>query len=204
VAHLLGPRQTSKNDLFVGRADELHLLEHLLAELERGPPAAIELVGELGIGKTRLLSELTNRAERHGHLVLAGSASELERELPFSVFVNALDEYVESLDSDLFSTFDREMQAELAQVLPSLSGLARGRALALQHERYRSHRAVRALLELLGEPRPLVLVLDDFHWADPASAELPRLPSSSPSRFARAGRRSGSWLRSSGALVRAR
>src|SRR5699024_5177724 len=46
-----------------------------------------------------------------------------------------------------------------------------GRRVALQHERYRSHRAVRALLEELAE-RPLVLILDDFHWADPASIEL--------------------------------
>ena len=44
--------------------------------------------------------------------------------------------------------------------------------MTLQHERYRSHRAVRALLEQLAETRPLVLVLDDFHWADPASVEL--------------------------------
>ena len=64
------------------------------------------------------------------------------------------------------------MQAELAHVLPSLSALADGRAVAHQHERYRSHRAVRALLEQLAQTRPLVLVLDDFHWADPASVEL--------------------------------
>ena len=143
-----------------------------MADLERGPPAAIELVGEPGIGKTRLLSELSTRAERRGQLVLAGSASELERELPFSVFVNALDEYVESLDSGLFSTLDVDVQAELAQVLPSLSKLAPGRAVSPQHERYRSHRAVRALLDELAQARPLVLVLDDFHWADSASAEL--------------------------------
>ena len=135
-------------------------------------PAAIELVGEPGIGKTRLLSELAARAELRGHLVLSGSASELERELPFSVFVHALDEYVESLDPNLLSTLDDDVQAELAHVLPSLSALAAGRAVALQHERYRSHRAVRALLEHLAQTRPLVLVLDDFHWADSASVEL--------------------------------
>ena len=156
----------------VGRADALDLLEQLLDELDRGAPAAIELVGEPGIGKTRLLSELASRAELRGHLVLSGSASELEHELPFSVFVHALDEYVESLDPNLFSSLDDDVQAELAHVLPSLSALGGGRAVALQHERYRSHRAVRALLEHLAQPRPLVLVLDDFHWADPASVEL--------------------------------
>jgi DNA-binding CsgD family transcriptional regulator/tetratricopeptide (TPR) repeat protein len=156
----------------VGRADELEALERVLDELGRGPAVAIELRGEPGIGKTRLLSELAARAELRGHLVLSGSASELERELPFAVFVHALDEYVECLDRNLLSTLDDEVQAELAHVLPSLSALAAGRMVALQHERYRSHRAVRALLEQLAQPRPLVLVLDDFHWADSASAEL--------------------------------
>ena len=156
----------------VGRVDELDVLEQLLDGLERGPPGAIELVGEPGIGKTRLLSELAAGAEVRGHLVLTGSASELERELPFSVFVHALDEYVESLDPSLLSVLDEDVQAELAHVLPSLSALAAGHAVALQHERYRSHRAVRALLECLAQTRPLVLVLDDFHWADPGSVEL--------------------------------
>ncbi len=129
-------------------------------------------MGEPGIGKTRLLSELAARAELRGYLVLCGSASELERELPFSVFVHALDEYVESLDPSQFSTLDDDVQAELAHVLPSLSALAAGRAVAPQHERYRSHRAARALLEISRRHRPLVLVLDDFHWADSASFEL--------------------------------
>ena len=64
------------------------------------------------------------------------------------------------------------MQAELAHVFPSLSALAPGRKVALQHERYRTHRAVRELLERLALTRPLVLVLDDLHWADSASVEL--------------------------------
>ena len=125
--------QTREREPLVGRADALDSLEQLLDELERGPPAAIELVGEPGIGKTRLLSELAARAELRGHLVLSGSASELECELPLSVFVHALDEYVESLDSNLSSTLDDDVQVELAHVLPSLSALADGCAVAPQH-----------------------------------------------------------------------
>ena len=104
-------RRTSIAPL-VGRADELESLERVLDELDRGPSAAIELVGEPGIGKTRLLSELSARAELRGHLVLSGSASELERELPFSVFVHALDEYVASLDPKLLCILGDDVQAE--------------------------------------------------------------------------------------------
>ena len=85
-------------DRLVGRAEELGSLDQVLAELDRGSAAAIELVGEPGIGKTRLLEELAARADARGHLVLSGCAGELERDLPFWIFVDALDEYAHSLD----------------------------------------------------------------------------------------------------------
>ncbi len=159
-------------DHFVGRSEELGSLDEILAEVDEGRAAAIELVGEPGIGKTRLLAEFARRADSRGRLVLLGSASELERDLPFSVFVDALDEYLRGLDPSRLAALDEDVRTELAHVFPSLSALATARQVALQHERYRSHRAVRALLEDLAKTRPLVLVLDDFHWADSASAEL--------------------------------
>ena len=57
-------------------------------------------------------------------------------------------------------------------MFPSLSGLGRGGAAGLHDERYRTGRAVRELLERLAATKPLVLLLDDFHWADPASVDL--------------------------------
>ena len=123
--------------------------------------------GEPGIGKTRLLAELQARAEEHGHLALMGTAAEFEQDVPFGVWVNALDAHV----------------AELRGLGPGAAGRARrhipvtparkGKGdSAVADERYRAHRAVRALLELLAEDRPLVLVLDDLHWGDRASIEL--------------------------------
>ncbi len=156
----------------VGRAEELGFLEQVLDQLDRGRPSAFDLVGEPGIGKTRLLQEIAARAELRGHLVLSGSAAELERDLPFSVFVDALDEYVEGLEPKRLAALDDGVQGELAHVFPSLSALASGREVALQHERFRAHRAVRALFEHLAAKRPLVLMLDDLHWADAASVEL--------------------------------
>src|SRR5215470_12328439 len=156
----------------VGRAGELGSLEGILGELDRGCPGAIEVAGEPGIGKTRLLRELAARSGARGHLVLSGAASEFENDLPFSVFVDALDEYVAGLEPGRLAVLDDAVQAELAHVFPSLSALAAGREVALQSERYRIHRAVRQLLEQLAAPAPLVLVLDDVHWADSASVEL--------------------------------
>ena len=159
-------------DQFVGRAEELGSFDQVLGEVDQGVASAIVLIGEPGIGKTRFLAEFARSADEHGRLVLAGSASELERDLPFSVFVDALDEYLRGLGPDRLAMLDEDVRTELSHVFPSLSALGTASGVALQHERYRSHRAVRALLEELAKTRSLVLVLDDVHWADSASVEL--------------------------------
>ena len=197
----------AQTDQLVGRAEELGLLARVLAELAQGRSAAVLLVGEPGIGKTRLLAEFGSRADAEGHLVLSGSASELERDLPFSLFVDALDEYVRGVGPEVVAVLDGDDRAELAHVFPSLTPLAARRSAALQHERYRSHRAVRSLLEQLASSQPLVLVLDDLHWADPASIELLgallRRPPSGPVLLALASRPQHAPERLSTALERA-
>ena len=191
----------------VGRAEELGSLDHLLAQLDAGRSAALELAGEPGIGKTRLLAELAARADARGHTVLSGCATELERDLPFWVFVDALDEYVHGLDPRRLQSLDEDVRAELATVFPSLAALAAGGRVAIQHERYRSHRAVRVLLELLASGQPVVLMLDDLHWADPASVELLgallRRPPAAPVLLALAVRPRHLGERLSAAFVRA-
>jgi ATP/maltotriose-dependent transcriptional regulator MalT len=156
----------------VGRAETCGVFDGLLAGLDRGRPAALALVGEPGIGKTRLLAELAARADARGLLVLGGSGSELERDLPFWVFVDALDEYVQGLPPRRLEALDDDVRSELAHVFPSLARFEAAGGGVFQHERYRTHRAVRELLERLTSGSPLVLVLDDLHWADPGSVEL--------------------------------
>jgi ATP/maltotriose-dependent transcriptional regulator MalT len=156
----------------VGRAETCRVFDDALVGLDRGRPAALALVGEPGIGKTRLLSELAARADARRQLVLGGSASELERDLPFWVFVDALDEYVQGLHPRRLAALDADVRTELAHVFPSFSRFAAAGRAVFPHERYRSHRAVRELLERLTATGPLVLVLDDLHWADAGSVEL--------------------------------
>ncbi|HSK16825.1 MAG TPA: AAA family ATPase, partial [Gaiellaceae bacterium] len=155
----------------VGRTEELALVDRALAEAGAGGPALLQVSGEPGIGKTRLLAELARRAEEGDRLVLSGRASELERDLPYWIFVDALDEYLRTLDRAWIEGLDEETGGELSRIFPSLAGSASAPA-AVLHERYRVHRAVRALLEGLAERTQLVLLLDDLHWADPASVDL--------------------------------
>src|SRR3954453_17227118 len=164
-------RPMSVTGSLVGRSAELRALEDALARLDGGRAQAVELVGPAGIGKTRLLAALGERAESRGHLALFGSGAELDRELPFWVFVDALDEYLEGIEPRRLERLDADTRGELAKLLPSFSTAA-GPPPGPLHERYRTHRAVRELLEHLAATRPLVLVLDDFHWADSASIGL--------------------------------
>ena len=155
----------------VGRGQELADLAAVLDALRSPPGRWVAVAGEPGSGKTRLLTELDERAAERDCLVLVGRGAELEVELPFGVWVSALDDHVAALGLERLQQLVGERTAELERVLPSIApgGAPSG---GLQDERYRAHRAVRALLVALAARRPLVVVLDDLHWADDASLEL--------------------------------
>jgi ATP/maltotriose-dependent transcriptional regulator MalT len=170
---------------FVGRTAELGLLDDALDALERERRAGVvELAGDPGIGKTRLLAEVGRRARERGLLVLSGGASELDGEYPFWVFVDALDDHLGALDPRRLEALDDDARPELARVFPSLRALAAGAGTVPQDERYRTHRAIGQLLEVIALKRPLVLLLDDLHWADSGSVEalgsLLRRPPAAP------------------------
>jgi predicted ATPase len=136
----------------IGRDREIAAAEVVFESLS-GVPGAIALAGEPGIGKTRLLGELCDRADQRGHLVLNGRGAEFERELPFGAFADALDDYLAAQDPKSLEVLGEERLGELAQVFPSLSG--RGDApTGPQDERFRTHAAVRELLALLSADHP--------------------------------------------------
>ena len=124
------------------------------------------------------------RARRRARaLVLSGSASELERDLPFWVFVDALDEYAEGLDPRAPRAARRDARDGARARLPvARRALGAGGGTALQDERYRTHRAVRELLEALAAAKPLVLILDDLHWADSGIGRAARRAAAPASR----------------------
>ena len=149
------------------------MLGQLLEETCAHNPRFVFVTGEPGIGKTCLLLELVRQAEQRGCLALRGSAAEFELELPFGVVVDAFDEYLESLDPREFKRLSAEDLGELSGVFPALSSLNPGSDQpTTAAERFRAHRAVRDLIESLAVRQPLVVVLDDLHWADGASLEL--------------------------------
>jgi len=128
----------------VGRDAELDAIDRLIEAAARGESSMLLVRGEAGIGKTRLLDRLSHRAAERRFAVLRGRATELESDVPFAAVVEAL----EPLD-------------DVALATP-----------ASPAERWRLHRGLRERLDALPGGHPFALVLDDVHWADPATLEL--------------------------------
>lgn len=151
----------------VGRTGEIGEIEAAVAAAREGEMRALGVVGEAGIGKSALLEAAATAAQSAGMLVLRGRAAEHEREVPFGLVVDALDDHVAGLHPSRLAA----VGPELGVVLPAAGdGIAPPPAGAT--ERFRLHRSLRSLLELLGRERPVALLLDDLHWADEASVEL--------------------------------
>jgi len=151
----------------VGRDRELDALGRALADVRAGGRRTLAVIGEAGIGKTALLDAAFDQAAQLRLLVLAGRAAEHEHDVPFSLAIDALDDHVATMSAARTAAAGDE----LAAVLPSV-GSAAAVAAPGPAERFRYHRALRALLELIGRERPFVLAFDDVHWADAASVEL--------------------------------
>jgi predicted ATPase len=109
----------------VGRARELAEFDQTLDRVATGTPWAIELVGEPGIGKSRLLGELRVRAMERGFLVLDGCAAEFDHDIPFGVLLDALNDYAVAKRPSLLLTLDDVHWADPASLEPAPSASRR-------------------------------------------------------------------------------
>src|SRR5208282_2193777 len=141
-----------------------------LGEVRAGRGALVMLVGEPGIGKTRTLEEFAELARNEHATVLWGRCYEGEWAPPFGPFSEAIAEYAHSAEPE---TLKRELGnggLPLARLVPALRErlpeLGEPVPLAPEEERFRLLDAVAQLLIAVSARAPLVLVLDDLHWAD--------------------------------------
>ena len=142
---ILAEMEVRASDVFVGRARELEALGRVLDAMQLGSGATVLIAGEAGIGKTRLVSELAGRARDAGCEILVGRSIDLVgTELPFQPFVEALRPLGQPLRADRSTPGSqlRVFEETLARV---------------------TDRAATA---------PVLLVLEDLHWADTSSLDL--------------------------------
>ncbi|MGW0916067.1 helix-turn-helix transcriptional regulator [Streptomyces sp. NPDC002784] len=170
----------SVSPVFVGRADEVQILNDALARAEAGgtspafgsggEPQALLLGGEAGVGKTRLVEEFANRAARAGAVVALGGCVEIGADgLPFAPFSTALRALRHELPGELAAAAAGQ-EEELARLLPEL-----GETGSQRHDENgmaRLFELTARLLERVSADRTVVLVLEDLHWADASTRHL--------------------------------
>ena len=165
---LVATRVTSSR--MIGRAAELQQLEDALAAASSGRPSLAFVAGDSGVGKTRLVDELLRRAEASGAEILAGDAVELgEGELPYAALVvGAAGARPRRPSLPRRAASARPRRAGPPPPRAGRRG-AGGRRGPTRPAQGRLFEAVLGLLDRLGSEAPVVLVLEDLHWADPST-----------------------------------
>src|SRR5262252_1343849 len=152
----------------VGRAPELDRLNRAMKSAWAGRGQLVAILGEAGIGKTRLLDELIEIALRRGAQVVLGRCYETEQIFPFDPWVNLLRTAIKGHELEGLSPL---WQAELSRLLPELGELGVHPPVSAG-DQLRLFDAVMGFVRHIATQQPLVLLLDDLHWADEMSLRL--------------------------------
>ncbi len=162
---------------FVGRGAELAALVSALESAIGGDPAVVLVGGEAGVGKTRLVEEAAARAREQQVRVLTGSCIELGGEgLPLSPLVDALRTLIRVMDPDELEGFLGSARSELARLLPELDPDVAGAPLSGgEAGSARLLELVFGVIQRLAADQPLMLVVEDLHWADRSTLDLASL-----------------------------
>jgi len=163
---------------FVGRADELVRLEQALARAFEGNPTTVLLGGDAGAGKTRLIEEFTRRCRRDDARVLTGGCLELGDDgLPFGAVTELLRGLATEVGLPELQRLAGRDARELQRLSPGVRPVdhAEGDGPGFQLDGSSQLRLFEALLGLFGRlaaESPLVIVLEDVHWADASTRDL--------------------------------
>src|SRR5947209_11157315 len=169
-------RTANREPRLFGRRHELAALWSQLEATIAGRLHVALVAGEPGIGKTRLLQEIAEGAGQVGALVLRGGASAAEAMPPYLPFLEALGSYIRTAPIEQLRTQADSIAPILATILPELplrlGELATSYPLPPEQTRLRLYEAVGMFLAAIAVKNPLLLLLDDLHWADTATLDL--------------------------------
>ncbi|WP_170191937.1 ATP-binding protein [Saccharothrix syringae] len=147
----------------IGRRREVVAFEEVLAEVASGVGRVVAVAGEPGVGKSRLAGEFLARAEERGFRRLCGTACAYQSDLSYAPVVEALRPLVREAAAD--------GPPDLARLFGGLPWSApRSGDAAL--ERTRLFEAIASLVAGAAERRPVAMLVDDLHWADPSSVDV--------------------------------
>ncbi|MDI3417608.1 helix-turn-helix transcriptional regulator [Streptomyces luteolus] len=152
----------------IGRHGELATLTDQLADAVRDQGGTVLISGDPGVGKTRLITEFAAVAQREGARFLYGCANEFEHALPYGPLGAALERPLSTLGPDELASMAGPSWPRLGLLFPSLAAAAE----AGSGERAHAYFVLARTLTAWSERQPLVLVIDDAHWADEGTLEL--------------------------------
>ena len=157
---------------FVGRAEQLAGFDEALARAAGGEPSLLLVAGESGVGKSRLVAEFATRARAAGARVLSGECFELgEGELPYAPIVSALRELSRETGPEGLVELAGPSSGELGRLLPD-GGDAQPSPGDEEFAQARLFEFLLTLFGRLGQDLPLVLVIEDLHWADRSTRDF--------------------------------
>jgi predicted ATPase len=161
---------------YVGREAERAELRRLMEQAIAGHGSIVLIRGEPGVGKTRLAHELVLEARERGMLDRTGHCYEMEGAPPYIPFIEMLQQNLRLGDPAAFRTALGENAGEIAKILPELrrvyDDIPPPLELPPEQERMYLFNSMREFLERVSQVVPLLLVLDDLHWADDATLLL--------------------------------
>ena len=161
------------SERFVGRSLQLDLLSGVLERATQGRPSFAFVGGESGVGKTRLLREFESRAVASGARVLLGQCLELGgAQIPYAPLVGALRPLARSLDAEESEQLPEGTRNALSELLPELGGAETRADDEPSARQGRLFEALLALLERLGRSGPVLLAIEDLHWADSSTRDF--------------------------------
>lgn len=153
----------------IGREGDLRELRKVLAEASTGQPRAVIMAGEAGIGKTRLLREFIEEA-RPTARVLSGQCVDLGRvATPYAPITQLMRQLVADVGSDETWEVAGPGWESLGMLLPEVAGTPVAEA-----SENRLHEVIARLFEHFSREKPLIIVIEDLHWADDATLTVLR------------------------------
>jgi tetratricopeptide (TPR) repeat protein len=158
---------------FVGRTIELSALSAEWHRVAAGESRTVAIVGAAGIGKTRLADEFLKSLELTDVSVFRSRCYEAEQSLPYGPVAEALRQGIPAYD---LSEIDPFWLAELARIIPEVRErhrkLPEPAQLDAEGGRRRLYEGIAQVLSIVCENRPVILLVDDLHWADDSSLAL--------------------------------
>ncbi len=162
--------------VLIGREAELRALLAAWEEASAGRPSTVLVGGEAGIGKSRLVAELGRAVREEGGIVLEGASISLgdDEGLPLAPIADALRALARQLPPDAVRDVVGSAGAALARLVPELGGTIDASDAGTRPDwvQARMLEAVLGVLHRLGERQPVLLVVEDLHWADRSTRDV--------------------------------